>query len=296
MLLAGTNIQVRNPKVFSESSHSDRETDVAWKTSHWSSTLEAALHESDPCFSSLSIPHSSLASTSLLRFKDQDTAFDIQLKFRGSSCLPLDTCAFHCEKLWSVSQTYLQIIPSDFQSSFCLFYEGGLPFSLNSDSFLSASTPRPPFLPSCRHSSTQFSLLFVRVSQDWATVGAWVNLKTAVLIRWRTETLCSVNNFIKASHRRRLWIFAKKMWRNSKLSTQRHTRSPSTYLGAYLLLTHSFTCSRFFIEWAESPHKGRKLSVTLNKKKKSNELLLLSINPGEHGEMNVWIKGKISFW
>lgn len=228
MLLAGTNIQVRNPKVFSESSHSDRETDVAWKTSHWSSTLEAALHESDPCFSSLSIPHSSLASTSLLRFKDQDTAFDIQLKFRGSSCLPLDTCAFHCEKLWSVSQTYLQIIPSDFQSSFCLFYEGGLPFSLNSDSFLSASTPRPPFLPSCRHSSTQFSLLFVRMSQDWATVGAWVNLKTAVLIRWRTETLCSVNNFIKASHRRRLWIFAKKMWRNSKLSTQRHTRSPST--------------------------------------------------------------------
>lgn len=99
MLLAGTNIQVRNPKVFSESSHSDGETDVAWKTSHWSSTLEAALHESDPCFSSLSIPHSSLASTSLLRFKDQDTAFDIQLKFRGSSCLPLDTCAFHCEKL-----------------------------------------------------------------------------------------------------------------------------------------------------------------------------------------------------
>lgn len=170
---------------------------------------------------------------------------------------------------WSVSQSYLQIIPSDFQSTFCLFYEGGLPFSLNSDSFLSASTPRPPFLPSCRHSSTQFSLLFVRVSQDWATVGAWVNLKTAVLIRWRTETLCSVNNFIKASHRRRLWIFAKKMWRNSKLSTQRHTRSPSTYLGAYLLLTHSFTCSRFFIEWAESPHKGRKLSVTLNKKKKA---------------------------
>lgn len=140
---------------------------------------------------------------------------------------------------------------------------------LTASSLLQPPPTPPPFLPSCRHSSTQFSLLFVRVSQDWATVGAWVNLKTAVLIRWRTETLCSVNNFIKASHRRRLWIFSKKMWRNSKLSTQRHTRSPSTYLGAYLLLTHSFTCSRFFIEWAESPHKGRKLSVTLNKKKKA---------------------------
>lgn len=99
---------------------------------------------------------------------------------------------------------------------------------LTASSLLQPPPTPPPFLPSCRHSSTQFSLLFVRVSQDWATVGAWVNLKTAVLIRWRTETLCSVNNFIKASHRRRLWIFAKKMWRNSKLSTQRHTRSPST--------------------------------------------------------------------
>lgn len=110
-------------------SRSDRKKDVVWKTSRWSSSIEAAFHESNPCFSSLSISHSSLASTSQLRFKELDAAFDLQLKFQSSSCLPLNTCVFLLHYVWSGSQSYPHIIPSGFQFSLSQFSEEDLPIS-----------------------------------------------------------------------------------------------------------------------------------------------------------------------
>lgn len=126
--LLGRQTQGREPRVSFESLESDRKKDVVSKTSRWSSAIEAALHESNPCFSSLSISQSSLASTSQLRFKEFDAAFDIQLKFQSSSCLPVNTC-FSLRYLWCGSQSYLHIIPSHFESSLSLFSEEDLPIS-----------------------------------------------------------------------------------------------------------------------------------------------------------------------
>lgn len=129
------NIRGGEPKVSSESSQSDWEEDVVSKTSHWSSALESALGECYPCFNSLSIPHSSLASTSLLHFKELHTAFDIQLKFLGSFLLPLNTC---------FSLRYLSWIPvlspthPIWLSALFLFSEKNPLSSLKFDSFLSA--------------------------------------------------------------------------------------------------------------------------------------------------------------
>lgn len=124
----GRQTQGREPRVSFESLESDRKKDVVSKTSRWSSAIEAALHESNPCFSSLSISQSSLASTSQLRFKEFDATFDIQLKFQSSSCLPVNTC-FSLRYLWCDSQSYLHIIPSHFESSLSLFSEEDLPIS-----------------------------------------------------------------------------------------------------------------------------------------------------------------------
>lgn len=123
---------------------------LVWKTSHWSPTLEAALNESNPCFSSLSISHSSLASTSLLYFKDIDTAFDIQHKFQGSSCLPLNTCKISVLAPSPISKSsQLTFSPV----SVCFLKRASLSL-WKIDSFLSALNPN--FLPFffCHHSIT----------------------------------------------------------------------------------------------------------------------------------------------
>lgn len=93
------------------------------------------------------------------RFKEFDNAFDIQLKFQSSSCLPVNTC-FSLRSLWCDSQSYLHIIPSHFESSLNLFSEEDLPISFGN---MTSPLYRPTSLAHT-HRHPAETLVTVRVS------------------------------------------------------------------------------------------------------------------------------------
>lgn len=219
----GRQTQGREPRASFESLESDRKKDVVSKTSRWSSAIEAALHESNPCFSSLSISQSSLASTSQLRFKEFDVAFDIQLKFQSSSCLPLNTC-FSLRYLWSDSQSYLHIIPSHFESSLSLFSEEDLPISFGN---LTSPLYRPTSLAHT-HRHPAETLVAVRVSHR--------RFEDAVI------KMLFQKNKTSGTTQAHTRAFVKKLGK-FKNSTLPHTVTFHSliYFGANISILHSFT-------------------------------------------------------